>query len=364
MHILYIVTRGDVIGGASMHVLELASDMQRRGHQVTILLGPGEVVAQQAAQRRLTVFIEPLLLRNISPISDLRCLLRLRKTIAHLKPDLLHLHSAKAGLLGRLVAKMLAVPVVYSVHGWAFSVSRGWQARCFALLERWLLPWTDLLVLVCQRDLALAEQLAGKHQVRLALVHNGIDDNELQAAPGAQAPVRLCCVARFEAPKDPFTLLSAVARLAPGSWQLTMVGSGPLLAQCQAQAQALGLTQVQFTGERYDVEQLLQQADLFVLSSLSESLPVSVLEAMRASLPVVASNVGGMAELVEEGVSGYLVPAGDIAALAERLQRFIANPALCQQMGQAARQRFCQKFTLRLHGEKISRLYAELVGVS
>ena len=85
---------------------------------------------------------------------------------------------------------------------------------------------------------------------------------------------------------------------------------------------------------------------------------------MRASLPVVASNVGGMAELVEEGVSGYLVPAGDIAALAERLQRFIANPALCQQMGQAARQRFCQQFTLPLHGEKISRLYAELVGVS
>lgn len=364
MHILYIVTRGDVIGGASMHVLELACDMQRRGHQVTILLGPGEVVAQQAAQRGLAVLIEPLLLRSISPVADLRCLLRLRNTIRHLQPDLLHLHSAKAGLLGRLVGKMLSVPVVYSVHGWAFSASKGWQARCFTLLERWLLPLTDLLVLVCRRDLMLAEKLAGKHHVRLALVHNGIEDNKLQAAPRQHAPVRLCCVARFEAPKDPFTLLSAVAKLAPGSFQLTMVGSGPLLAQCQAQAQALGLNQVEFTGERYDVDLLLQQADVFVLSSLSESLPVSVLEAMRASLPVVATDVGGMAELVEDGVSGYLVPTGDIAALTERLARFIANPALCEQMGQAARKRFCQQFTLSQHGEKIARLYAEVVSAS
>lgn len=362
MHILYMVTRGDVIGGASMHVIELAEEMQRLGHQVTLLIGRGEVVAALAQSRGLPVVVEDLLLRNIVPLTDLRCLLRLRKLIQQLKPDLIHLHSAKAGLLGRLAAKSVGVPVVYSVHGWAFNMYSGLLARVYRQLENWLLPLTDALVLVCQRDLLIAEQMKGARAIQLAMVHNGITDNTLQAHFADCHPVRLICVARFEAPKDQATLLQALALLPSYAWQLTLVGDGPTQAQCRRLAEELGLTQVIFAGERSDVPALLQQADVFVLTSLSESLPLSVLEAMRAGLPVIASDVGGMSELVEHGSTGFLVPTADPHALADLLKQLLVDPSLRSRMGGAARQRFSDHFTLAEQGRRFAALYTQIAG--
>ncbi|WP_348734475.1 glycosyltransferase family 4 protein [Rheinheimera texasensis] len=361
MKILYIVTRGDVIGGASMHVLELASEMQRRGCDVTILLGPGDIVAQLAQQRGLSIIVEPLLLRQISPMQDLRCFIRLSRLLRQLRPDVLHLHSAKAGLLGRVVAKLQRVPVIYSVHGWSFSMYQGKKARCFRWLERLLMPLTDQLVLVCQRDFNIARNLLGAKPAQLALVHNGIA--ECATLPKATDPscCRLISVARFEDPKDQITLLKAMAGVAAQSWCLKLVGSGPTLQCCRQLAQELGLEQVEFLGERSDVVELLAQSDVFVLSSLSESLPVSVIEAMRAGLPVVATNVGGMAEMVADDLNGYLVAPQDVSHLGQCLGKLIAEPGLRQRMGAEARSRFEQFFTLHQNSTRILTLYRQLL---
>ncbi len=361
MKILYIVTRGDVIGGASMHVLELASEMQRRGCDVTILLGPGDIVAQLAQQRGLSIIVEPLLLRQISPLQDLRCFIRLSRLLRQLRPDVLHLHSAKAGLLGRIVAKLQRVPVIYSVHGWSFSMYHGRKARCFQWLERLLMPLTDQLVLVCQRDLSIARHLLGAKPAQLALVHNGISEYEMPQKHADLPYCRLICVARFEDPKDQMTLLNAIAGVPGQNWHLQLVGSGPTLDSCRQLAKELGLTQVEFLGERSDVAQLLAQSDVFVLSSLSESLPVSVIEAMRAGLPVIASKVGGMAELVADGVNGYLVAPQDISAMRQRLHELIIDPRLRQQLGAAARNRFEQCFTIEQNGTRLLNLYRQLL---
>lgn len=364
MKILYIVTRGDVIGGASMHVLELAGEMQRRGCDVTILLGPGDIVAQLAQQRGLHALIEPLLLREISPWQDLRCLFRLSRLLRQLRPDVLHLHSAKAGLLGRLVAKLHQIPVLYSVHGWSFSMYQGAKAYWFRVLERLLLPLTDKLVLVCQRDIRLATELLGAKANKLALVHNGIAELPLTHAPQDDRSCRLISVARFESPKDQMTLLNAVARLPELNWHLTLVGSGPTQPACRQLAENLGLRQIEFLGERADVPELLAEADVFVLASLSESLPVSVIEAMRAGLPVVATDVGGMSELIRDGSSGYLVKRGDAAELCDRLTLLIAEPKLRQDMGRQAQQQFGQHFTLQENGNKMHQLYQSLLEAS
>lgn len=361
MKILYIVTRGDVIGGASMHVLELASEMQRRGCDVTILLGPGDIVAQLAQQRGLSIIVEPLLLRQISPLQDLRCFIRLSRLLRQLRPDVLHLHSAKAGLLGRIVAKLQRVPVIYSVHGWSFSMYQGRKARCFQWLERLLMPLTDQLVLVCQRDLSIARTVLGAKPAQLALVHNGISEFEMQQKHADSTCCRLISVARFEDPKDQPTLLKAIAGVPHRNWHLQFVGSGPTLDSCRQLANELGLTEVEFLGERSDVAQLLAQSDVFVLSSLSESLPVSVIEAMRAGLPVIASEVGGMAELVADGENGYLVAPQDVSALRQRLHQLIAEPRLQQQMGAAARSRFEQFFTIEQNGSRLLSLYRQLL---
>jgi len=365
MKILYIVTRGDVIGGASMHVLELAAEMQRRGCDVTILLGPGDIVAQLAQQRGLPIMVEPLLLRQISPWHDLLCLLRLRRLLRQLRPDVLHLHSAKAGLLGRLVAKLQRIPVVYSVHGWSFNMYHGNKARCFRWLEKLLMPLTDQLVLVCQRDFDIAANLLGANRAQLALVHNGISESAAVVKSAQSSAVcRLISVARFEEPKDQLTLLKAVSALPAGGWHLQFVGSGPTLDSCRKMAAELGLRQVEFLGERSDVAALLAQSDIFVLSSLSESLPVSVIEAMRAGLPVVASQVGGMAELVIEGGSCYLVAPQDANNLRLRLTELIGDPLLRHKMGISARQRYEQYFTLEKNGSQLLTLYRQLLEVA
>lgn len=361
MKVLYMVTRGDVIGGASMHVLELAGEMQRRGCDVTILLGPGDIVAQLAQQRGLPIIVEPLLLRQISPLQDLRCLARLNRLLQQLRPDVLHLHSAKAGLLGRIVAKLHKVPVIYSVHGWSFSMYQGKKARFFQWLERLLLPLTDQLVLVCQRDFNIARMLLGANLAQLTLVHNGIADSPPQQKAADPNCCRLISVARFEDPKDQVTLLKAMKALTALNWRLQLVGSGPTLDACRQLAQELELTQVEFLGERSDVANLLLQSDVFVLSSLSESLPVSVIEAMRAGLPVVASDVGGMAELVADNINGYLVEPQNVAQLSERLNKLIAAPDLCHHMGIEARSRFEQFFTLQQNGNRVLALYRQLL---
>ncbi len=356
-----MVTRGDVIGGASMHVLELAGEMQRRGCNVSILLGPGDIVAQLAEQRGLNVLVEPLLLREISPWQDLQCLVRLNRLMRQIRPDVLHLHSAKAGLIGRIVAKIQRIPVVYSVHGWSFSVYQGMKARWFKLVERMLLPLTDALVLVCQRDVEIARGGLGAKDVQLALVHNGIAELSCTPVGIASQSCRLISVARFEEPKDQLTLVKAMATIPAENWQLTLVGSGPTMAECQKLAQELGLHQIRFLGERADVADLLAQSDLFVLSSRSESLPVSVIEAMRAGLPVVATDVGGMTELVIEGCSGFLVGPGDVQSLGERLAGLIADPALRERMGFEARNRYQQYFTLQENGNRLLGIYRQLL---
>lgn len=361
MHILYIVTRGDVIGGASMHVLLLATEMQRRGHRVTVLIGKGDVVVNMAKQRGLHVIAEPTLLRQLAPITDVRCVFRLWQLMRQIRPDVVHLHSAKAGLVGRIAAKLVGLPVIYSVHGWAFSMYEGVASRWFQRIERWLIPLTDLLVLVCRRDLLLAEQLCPAAADRFRLVYNGIESIATQQNDSAaQHECRLLAVARFEEPKDQLTLIRACALLPEHGWRLTFVGAGPLLPACQQLTTELDLPQIEFLGERNDVAALLAQSDVFVLPTKSESLPLSVLEAMRAGLPVIASNVGGVAELVEQGVNGFLVEAENVQDMSERLLSLLNNVELRRRMGQQARLRFEKQFTLRHQCDKIAALYDDV----
>ena len=168
------------------------------------------------------------------------------------------------------------------------------------------------------------------------------------ARPALPAASRLVMVARFEEPKDHATLLRAVARLDPSiPWTLDLVGDGPGLPAAAELAQELGIGhRVRFLGARRDVERILAGAAALVLCTWREGLPLAILEAMRAGLPVVASAVGGVPEAVVDGVTGYLVPAGDVDAVAERLARLLSDAELRERLGRAGRQRFEECFSL------------------
>jgi glycosyltransferase involved in cell wall biosynthesis len=176
------------------------------------------------------------------------------------------------------------------------------------------------------------------------------------------ATPRLVAVGRLKPPKDCLTLVRALAALPSGSFEALIVGDGPDRGALEAEIRRLGLAErVRLAGERRDVPALLAASDVFVLSSASEGLPVSVLEAMAAELPVVASAVGGMHELVVNGETGLLVPPGDVDELAAALGRLIADRDLRRRFGTAGRARAEALFDLRaFHGAHVELYRREL----
>jgi glycosyltransferase involved in cell wall biosynthesis len=257
------------------------------------------------------------------------------------------------------------VPVrVFTVHAWAFGQYRGAAARLYVWAERLVRPLTT--VIVCPSEQTRIAGLAA-HTCAAAstvVIPNAVDvEGAPVAAHQARVP-RIVSVGRLHEPKDFLTLARGLARLQPGSFRATIVGDGPDRAAVEDELRRASLDgAVTITGERRDVPELLAGADVFVLSSRSECMPMSVLEAMAAGLPVVASAVGGVPEVVVEGETGLLVPPQSPEALAEALARLIADARLREHMGVAGRLRARARFDLpRFHRAHMELYRRELAG--
>jgi glycosyltransferase involved in cell wall biosynthesis len=167
-------------------------------------------------------------------------------------------------------------------------------------------------------------------------------------------------VARYGAQKDHPTLLRALASLQRHPWELDLIGDGPLMGDTEALARELGLAgRVHFLGQRNDVDRRLASAQISLLITNWEGFPLSILEAMRAGLPVVASDVGGVAESVRDGESGFLVARGDVAQLRDRIERLLADPHLRRRLGASGRERFVRDFTLDVSVAKTLAVYRD-----
>lgn len=349
MRITYIITTASPIGGAQIHVRDLAAAVLAQGHAPSVITsGTGPFIDDL---RKLTIPV--CVLRHLSvpihPLRDLRALGEIRAALAELHPELLATHSSKAGILGRLAGRSLRVPVVFTVHGWAFTPGvPPLHASIYRQVERLVGPLATRIITVSEfdRQLGLSARVAGAD--RMITVHNGMPDvsPRLRADPG-RAPARLVMVARFGAQKDHPTLFHALAGLGHIAWELDLIGDGPLLSEMQALAGALGLeNRVRFLGQRTDVDRILSEAQISLLATNWEGFPLSILESMRAGLPVIASGVGGIGESVRDGESGYLVRRGDVEQLRERIDRLLRSPDLRVRMGASGRVRFEQDFTL------------------
>ncbi len=359
LHICYVITRSDVMGGASVHLLDLAAGMQQQGHRVTILVGGDGLVNQRAQAMGLNIIALKYLVRPISLFKDVACWSELRSWFRRLQPDLIHLHSSKAGLVGRFAAVGLNIPVIFTAHGWAFTEGVGLAVSLlYRILERLVAPLTSQIITVSEYDRQRALSLGVGTAQLLRTIHNGIP--ELPAvAVSVHEPRRMVMVARFEQPKDHMLLLDAVSRLS-GDWQLQCIGDGPLFAAAEQKARAAGLLErVEFAGARNDVSEQLARASIFVLLSRWEGLPLTILEAMRAGLAVVASDVGGVKEAVQNSVTGILVKNRP-EDVSHALQRLLDEPQLVSQFGQAGRQKFEQDFTFQRMLQQTNDVYQRL----
>jgi len=356
MRILQLITKAD-LGGAQTHLLDLIS-ATRQFCDITVGVGERGFLTDELDVLDIPYHVIPHLVQPMQPLADMRALGEVAALIRREKPDVVHAHTSKAGTLGRLAARALRVPAVFTAHTWCFAegTSRTWQmigvpvekisARCSSAI---------INVSEANRKLALARRIAPRQ--KLMTVHNGIPDVLARAAPGRSGTPTIVMLARFAEQKNQALLVRAVAAI-PQPVKLELIGDGPTRPAVEELVRSLHIeSRVHFAGECLNVPDILAGAHIFALSTNWEGFPLSILEAMRAGLPVVAADVGGVREAIVDGDTGFIVPPRDEAELMHRLLQLVESPALRCVMGASGRKRYEANFTVRAMAEKVLRVY-------
>ncbi|MFQ5706408.1 MAG: glycosyltransferase family 4 protein [bacterium] len=376
--ILLIVTRLDK-GGSAESTLYLARRLKERGHLVHLISGrtqePETDLEAFAQQTGVPIVFLPCLRRNLNPFRDFLAFLKLLGLMKRIRPQIVHTHSSKAGILGRLAGWLLRVPViVHTPHGHVFyGYFNRIKTKLFVLAERWAARFTDRIVALTERGkqehMALGIASADKFQVipcgislqrflasastngriRMEL---GISDREFVIGwAGRLVPVKGCEI-----------FLRAgqhVLRKFPEA-RLLIVGDGVLRKSLEALCVELGMADATlFAGMRTDMPEVLRAVDLFVHTSYNEGLGRVILEAMACGAPVIATAVGGVPDLIQPGRTGFLVPPGDVSELAEKIGACIRQKDRRTSIVVAARKQL-PSFDVENMVSQVEALYREI----
>jgi glycosyltransferase involved in cell wall biosynthesis len=364
MRVVLVITKGE-IGGAQTHVAELCGALRDRC-EFLVLIGGSEPSFLRDALIASNVRVESIerLSNNVSPRSLLACVRQIADYARSWRADVIHVHSAVAGVVGRIAGRLSSIPVVYTVHGFAFKPEVAVPRRlCAFAAERLLAPLNTHTICVSPAELELARRRLAIPAERVSVISNGISDSPLRADPSRE-PVTIIMVARMAVQKRHDLLLEALRVLRARGIdppRTLLAGDGPLMPALRQAAMASDLSCVNFCGNMSNISATLAQSQLFVLLSNHEGQPISIIEAMRAGLPVVASDIPGIRAQVTDGVEGLLT--GTTAAdVADVLGRLIGDPALRARMGAAARRRYETEFSATSMGERVARVYGQTVG--
>ncbi|MDR7555343.1 MAG: glycosyltransferase [Armatimonadota bacterium] len=379
--LLRVITRLNV-GGPARHVVTLHTGLdQRRFHSLLVVgresTGEGSLVEWAYSQGVQPIFVPEMMATLTLGPHDFKALTRILAIILQERPHIVHTHTAKAGFLGRIAARLAGVPVV--VHTFHGHILRGYYgpARSWLLrrMERLLAGMSDRLIAVSEqvkRDL-VAYNVAPPSKIDV--VPLGLDLEPFLDASQYRGAFRrelglddtyplVGIVGRLFPVKNHQLYLDAAAEVAERypSARFVIVGDGPLRPSLERQAYELGLNgRVIFTGWRFDLPKVYGDLDVLVVSSLDEGTPVAVIEAMAAGCPVVATRVGGLPELIRGGQTGFLVPAGDPSELASTILAVLQDPAAARAIGRRAQSVARERFASARLIAEMERLYDMLL---
>lgn len=357
LHILFLITHSEH-GGAQAYVLDLARELKAKGHQVTIAAGmdPHGWLFDRAQKYGIsTVFLQHAR-QAVSLSHDLISLFEIKKLIRTLRPDVIHLNSSKIGFIGSLAARLARTRsrIIYTAHGFVFhepGTFRSWYGK---FLERVSSRWKDAIICVSEfdRQAALKERIIPRHTDHLTTIHHGINANQLsflsreEARRVLQLPSEafiIGTVANLYPTKGLHILIEATRLLMADGHahhlHCVIIGEGPEHSLLETTAHHLSLDSVvHLLGAHHDASRYLKAFDLFVLSSLKEGFPYVLLEALAAGLPIIATRVGGIPEIIEHEKNGILVDPGDAQQLANAISRLINDQPLHKSLAHAALQ--------------------------
>ena len=381
LKVVHVVTRLD-LGGAQGNTLYTWSHLDSERFDAVLVCGGGGLLDADAAAiseapngPRLRFL--PALVREVDPARDLLALLQLWNLFIAERPDVVHTHSSKAGILGRLAARLAGVPaIVHTYHGFGFhDYQHPLVKGLYAALERFCCRFTRTIVFVSKAN----EDYARRHGLgdpeRYHLIRSGVRLADLPAKVadrrrrkaelgfGMHKPL-VVSVGNLKAQKNPadfVALAERVGAILPDA-EFLFVGDGPLRQRLEYQLIAKGLSgRVKLAGWRRDTPELLALADVFVLTSLWEGLPRALVEALKSGLPAVCYATDGVTDLLEDGINGFLVPPRNVTALAERVLLLLKDEPLRRALGAAAAASIGPEFDIDHMVRAQQRLYGALL---
>jgi len=373
-NILFVITKLE-LGGAQKHLLSLIKRLNKEKFRIFLFTARNGLLVEEAAKIPGIVFRKSRFLeRSINPINDLCSLFEIRQFIIDNQISIVHTHSSKAGVLGRLAAKSAGVKfILHTIHGWSFNDYQSLLMRKIVIwLESYLAKFTDKLIAVSKYDKRKGLDNHIGDEKKYELIRYGIKQEDFSAANvdlkkefGIKdtdlAVVTVTCLKPQKSPQDFLKLAYIVGKAIPNV-KFILVGDGILRCETEKLIRKLKLDKsVILAGWRQDVPELLATADLFVLTSLWEGLPICVLEAIAAGRPVIATNTGGVSEVIVDNESGFLVSVGDMGQMAKKTIVLLKDRILRQRLSGYAKNSLAGDYRLERMVEDIDRLYSNLI---
>ena len=380
IRVLHVITRLER-GGAPAVLLEVLQrcDTSQFEHHIATGLSqaPEDDMIPFAKDTGFRVVVIPSLIRDIHPFLDIYALLKLYFLIRKGRYDIVHCHTSKGGFIGRLAARLAKVRVIiYSPHGDIFEGYFGKiKTRFFIWLERFSARFTDKIITLTKSGIEPYIKAGIGQKSQFDYIYNGVDVERLRKRKvdriqkrqeiGVENDCFLVVTAGRLVPVKGYTyLITAIAQVTTEipNIRLVFLGDGELRGELLGQVKTLGLEKhVLFPGMRSDVPEIISCSDLFVLPSVNEGFGVVLLEAMAMRCPIVATNVGGVPEVVLDGETGILVPPGDPVPLARGIIQLLKDPSIALKMAECGYQRLKACFDIRETVSKTEHLYKELL---
>ena len=387
--VIHVITRFDK-GGAAENTFLTVTGLNSIGYEVILVrglsyesnMGPAETMAaesclEDAGRSGIRILTMPGLVRRIYPLGDLKTLYKLTTLFTEERPHIVHTHTSKAGILGRWAARLAGVHVIiHTPHGHVFwGYFNKWQTRTYIFLERLTATITDRIITLTGQEKKDHLRYHIARENKFTVIHSGVD---LSRFSNIRADLH-DAKKRLGVPKETFIvgtvgrltrikghkyLIEAARKILLTRPDMTFIflGDGELMNDLKAQAASLGIyDKVKFLGWRDDVAEVMSTFDLFVLPSLNEGMGKVLVEAMAMGKPIIASNVGGVSDLVKNEENGLLVPPEDADAIARSISILHSDPMKRKEMGEKGKA-IAGEYGADSMVRKIDRLYRELVG--
>lgn len=377
--ILFLITQSKY-GGAQKYLLALARHFAKN-NEVKIAVGEAGAQDERFFSEARAMGIEPIvlkdLIRDISLVKAWDALLEIRKLYVKERPDFVHINSSMAGAIGSCAAWLYrfdplnrTLRVIYTVHGFVFNEPLpNFKRQVYGLIEKISASWKGALICVSRYDKEQGIKNKIAPEKRMVVIHNGIDTTtpflsreEARARLGIPAATfAIGTIAALYPTKGLTYLLDAIHELAPAeAVQCVVIGDGPLRETLTQKVNNLGInSKITFKGHLAEAAQYLKAFDVFVLPSLKEGFPYAILEAGLAGIPVIASRVGGIPEIIEHQTNGLLTEAGNAKSIALALQTLHDSPALRSAYATALSKKIRSEFTLERMLYETDKLYLQ-----